>query len=149
IALQVAARYPERVRTATLGGAGLPFPGQQKLVAELADALEQDKGFGPLILALAPKDQPRPTEEQIKAASARLLAQNDARAVAAVLRGVSNDKGMVLSEAQVKGIKVPMLALIGADDPLRPGVDALKKQLPEVKVVVIDKADHVTAFGRA
>jgi hypothetical protein len=41
-----------------------------------------------------------------------------------------------------------MLALIGETDPLRAGVDELKKRLPEVKVVVIDKADHMTAFGR-
>jgi len=45
-------------------------------------------------------------------------------------------------------IKVPMLALIGEIDPLRAGVDALKKRLPDVKVVVIDKADHMTACVR-
>ena len=51
-------------------------------------------------------------------------------------------------EEKVKGIKVPMLALIGENDPLRAGVDELKNRLPALKVVVIDRADHVTAFGR-
>jgi hypothetical protein len=41
-----------------------------------------------------------------------------------------------------------MLALIGEADPLRAGVDELKKRLPELKVVVIDKADHMTTFIR-
>jgi pimeloyl-ACP methyl ester carboxylesterase len=148
ITLQVAARYPERVRTATLGGMGLPDPGRAKLMVALADSLEKGKGLGPLILALTPKDQPRPTPEQIQFINTMLLSRNDAKALAAVIRGGISDKLMALSEDQVKAIKVPTLALIGADDPLRAGVDALKRQLPEVKVVVIDKADHMTAFGR-
>jgi pimeloyl-ACP methyl ester carboxylesterase len=148
ITLQIAARYPQRVRTATLGGAGLPQPGREKLMEALADSLEQGKGFGPLIMALTPKDKPRPTEEQIKAINAALRARNDVKALAAVIRGGINDKDLPLSEQQVQGIKVPMLALVGETDPLRAGVDELKKRLPEVKVVVIDKADHVTAFGR-
>jgi pimeloyl-ACP methyl ester carboxylesterase len=148
IALQVAARYPERVRTATLGGAGLPMPGREKLMESLADSLEQGKGLGPLIVALTPKEKPQPTEEQIKTIDAVLLARNDSKALAAVIRGGINDKELVLSEEKIKGIKVPMLALIGEVDPLRPGVDELKKRLPDVKVVVIDKADHITAFSR-
>ncbi len=148
IALQVAARYPQRVRTATLGGMGLPEPGREKFMAALADSLEEGKGLGPLVLALTPKDRPRPSAEQIAAINALLLSRNDTKALAAVIRGSINDKKLPLSEAQVKGIKVPMLALVGADDPLKSGVDALKKQLPEVKVVVIDRADHMTAFGR-
>jgi pimeloyl-ACP methyl ester carboxylesterase len=148
ITLQIAARYPERVRTATLGGAGLPPPGREKHMEGLADSLERGEGFGPLIVAMTPKGQPRPTEEQIKAIDAMLLARNDTKALAAVLRGDLNDKGLALSEEEVKGIHVPMLALIGEADPLRAGVDELKKRLPEVQVVVIDKADHRTAFGR-
>jgi pimeloyl-ACP methyl ester carboxylesterase len=148
LTLQLAARYPERVRTATLGGAGLPLPGRAQLMAALADSLEQGQGLGPLIVALTPTDQPRPTEAQIKAIDARLLAHNDSRALAAVIRGDINAKDLALSDDQVRGITVPMLALIGAADPLRAGVDELTKRLPGVKVVVIDKADHRTAFGR-
>ena len=148
IALQVVARYPERVRTATLGGNGLPQPGRARLMGPLADSLEQGKGLGPLIVALTPRDQPRLTAEQIKAIDARILGRNDAKALAAVIRGNINDKGLVLSEDQIKGIKAPMLALIGSADPLRAAVDDLKKQRPDVKVIVIDKANHMTAFNR-
>jgi pimeloyl-ACP methyl ester carboxylesterase len=148
ITLQLAARHPERLRTATLGGMGLPQPGREKFMETLADSLEQGKGFGPLVLALTPKDRPRPTAEQIKAIDALLLGRNDAKALAAVARGNVIDKKLALSDEQIKGIKVPMLALVGADDPLRAGVDALKGRLPAVQVVVIDKADHITAFNR-
>jgi pimeloyl-ACP methyl ester carboxylesterase len=148
LTLQLVARYPQRVRSATLGGAGLPVPGQAKFLEALAESLEQGKGFGPLIVALTPKEKPRPTEEQIQRINAVLLARNDAKALAAVLRGNLNDKDLALSEEKVKGIKVPLLALIGASDPLRAGVDELKKRLPDLKVVVIDKADHITAFSR-
>jgi pimeloyl-ACP methyl ester carboxylesterase len=145
ITLQIAARYPERVRTATVGGIGLPRPGANAFYATLADSLEQGKGFAPLILALTPKDRPKPTEEQMKQIDERLMAHNDVKALAAVMRGMA-DKDLPLSDEMVKGIKVPMLSLIGEIDPLKEGVDELKKRLPELQVVVIKKADHVTAF---
>lgn len=148
ITLQIAARYPERVRTATLAGSGLPLPERKKMQEELADSLEQGRGIEPLIRALTPKDRPKPTAQQIKAINAVFLAQNDSKALAAAVRGLATDKNLDLSEEQVKAIKVPMLAVIGADDPIRKGVDELKKRLPELKVVVLDKADHITAYGR-
>jgi pimeloyl-ACP methyl ester carboxylesterase len=148
IALQIVARYPERVRTATLGGSGLPLSERKKMMKELADSLEAGKGIGPLILALTPQNRPKPTEQQIKAINAVFLAANDSKALAAVVRGLAADKNLDLSEEQVKAIKVPMFGVIGADDPIRKGVDELKKRLPELKVVVIDKADHITAYGR-
>ena len=85
LTLQIAARHPERVRTATLGGAGLPQPGRERLLEELAQSLEQGKGLGPLVVALTPQGRPRPTEEQIKAIDAALLGRNDAKALAAVI----------------------------------------------------------------
>jgi pimeloyl-ACP methyl ester carboxylesterase len=149
IALQVAARYPQRVRTLTVGGAGLPLPERRKRLTALAESLEAGKGIGPLIVALTPKDQPPPTEERIQFINATLLSRNDPKALAALLRGGIDNKDLALSDEQVRGIKVPAQALIGADDPLRVEVDALKKLLPGMKVIVIDKADHISAFTRA
>ncbi len=148
ITLQMAARYPERVRTATLGGGGLPLEERKKMQEALADSLEQGKGLGPLIGALTPKDRPKPTEQQIKAINAIFLAKNDSKALSAVMRGGVTDKNLNLSDERVKSIRVPMLAVIGSDDPIRVAVDELKKRLPEMKVVVIDKADHITTYGR-
>ena len=102
ITLQIATRYPERVRTATLGGNGLPLPGRQKFMKALADSLEQGKGFEPLIAALTPKGQPRPSQEQITAINERLTARNDIKALAAVIRGSINDKDLELYKTTPK-----------------------------------------------
>ncbi|HEY7326181.1 MAG TPA: alpha/beta hydrolase [Gemmataceae bacterium] len=148
ITFQIAAHNPERVRTATLGGGGMPLPERRKYMEAVADSLEQGKGIGPLIAALTPKDRPKPTDDQIKAINTIFMKGNDPKALAAVMRGNLNDKGLALSDEKIKAIKKPMLALIGEVDPVRPGVDELKKRLPDLKVVVIDRADHITAYGR-
>jgi pimeloyl-ACP methyl ester carboxylesterase len=147
LTLQLAVRYPERLRSATLGGAGLPLSGSGQFFETLADSLEQGKGMGPLIVALTPKGRPKPSDEQIKTIDSRLRSTNDVKALAAVIRGLAS-KELAISSEQVKGIKVPMTALIGEVDPLREGVDALKKLRPDLPVVVIDKADHISAFSR-
>ncbi len=54
-------------------------------------------------------------------------------------RGLARD---TLSDKEVEGVCVPILAIIGAD-----GVEQLKKLLPKTKVVVIDKADQWTALN--
>jgi pimeloyl-ACP methyl ester carboxylesterase len=146
ITLKLVTTHPERVRTATLGGAGWSKPGERdRGFLELADSLEQGKGFGPLILRLTPKGQPKPTEEQIKATNERISAANDVKALAAVIRGF---KELAVSEDKLKTINVPMLALIGANDPIKAAVDTLKERLPDLQVVVIDDADHMTAVGK-
>jgi pimeloyl-ACP methyl ester carboxylesterase len=42
--------------------------------------------------------------------------------------------------------KIPALALIGEVDPLKAGVDNLDGLMPNLKIVVIPKANHLTAF---
>jgi pimeloyl-ACP methyl ester carboxylesterase len=147
IAMTFAIHHPERVRTLTAGGAGVPERGREKLFLELADSLEKGKGIGPLIIALTPKNQPKPTPETIKVIDTMVLSFNDGKALAAVIRSAGN-KDLLLSDKQIQGIRAPTLALIGADDPLRPGVDELKRLVPKTRVVVIDMADHITAFNR-
>jgi pimeloyl-ACP methyl ester carboxylesterase len=138
--------HPDRLLSATLGGAGGLRAGTVPLRFEaLAESLEQDKGFGPLIEALTPAGRPKPTPEQVEFVSRMLAAANDTKALAAVVRGF---KDLAVSDDELKANKVPALALIGEIDPLKKGVDDLKDRLPNLKVVVIDGADHVTAFGR-
>jgi pimeloyl-ACP methyl ester carboxylesterase len=140
------AEHPERVLSVTLGGAG--WSNEQdstlSLLDELADSLEQGKGIAPLILRLTPEGQPKPTEEQMKAMSSVVMLMNDPKALAAVARGM---KGLAITEDQIKANKMPVLALIGEIDPLKEGVDALEGVMPNLEVVVIEKADHMTAFA--
>jgi pimeloyl-ACP methyl ester carboxylesterase len=140
------ATHPERVLSATLGGAaGLREGADFKFFDELADSLEQGKGMGSLITALTPPGQPKPTEEQIKLINIMLTTTNDPKALAAVVRGW---RSLVVSDEKLKANEVPSLALIGGIDPLKKGVDEVKDRMAKLQVVVIDGADHLTAFGK-
>ena len=48
----------------------------------------------------------------------------------------------------MKANKVPVLALIGMNDPLKKNVEDIKDRLANLQVVVIDGGDHLTAFTR-
>jgi pimeloyl-ACP methyl ester carboxylesterase len=139
------ANHPDRLVTATLGGAGWTRPddGRLSFMTELADSLDSGKGIGPLIEHLTPANRPKPTDEQIKAINQMLLLTNDAKALAACMRGM---KGIAVTEEQLRASKVPTLCIIGSDDPLKVGVDDLAKVKPDITVKVIENTDHMTAF---
>lgn len=146
ITAKLLATHPDRLLSATLGGhGGIRDSGRNQFYDELATSLEQGKGFGPLVVALTPPGQPRPSAEQIAAVSARLSSTNDAQALAAVVRGFP---GLAVALERLKKNQVPTLALIGELDPLKPGVDSLQGEMTNLKVVVIPGADHVTAVSR-
>jgi pimeloyl-ACP methyl ester carboxylesterase len=138
--------HPNRVLTATLGGAGWNDPkdhSQADLLNQLADSLEQGKGIGPLIIALNPVGAPPPTPQAIEMTNKMFLSANDPLALAAVARGHMPQE----PEAKIRANKIPTLALIGEVDPLKAGVDQLKTMMPNLTVVVIPGANHLTAFA--
>jgi pimeloyl-ACP methyl ester carboxylesterase len=98
-----------------------------------------------LIEALTPPGQPKPSAEQIKAINLLLTAGNDVQALAAVARGL---KDLAVADDKLKANRVPVLAVVGADDPLKAGVDLLKDRMANLQVVVIKDADHMTAFTK-
>ena len=140
----IVTEHANRCLTATLGGAGWRDPNeqaQQKMLSDLADSLEQGKGITPLILALNPPGAPVPTPQMIEATNKMFLSVNDPLALAAVARGHLP----TISEKKIRANKVPTLALIGEMDPLKAGVDQLKTMMPNLTVVVIPKATHLSA----
>jgi pimeloyl-ACP methyl ester carboxylesterase len=146
ITAKLLATHPDRLLSATLGGSGGIRSGAiPPRYDVLAESLEQGKGFGPLIEYLTPAGRPKPTEEQINLINERLEAANDTKALAAVIRGL---KDLAVSDEQLKANKVPTLALIGEIDPLKKGVDDLDGRMANLRVVVIEGADHITAFAR-
>jgi pimeloyl-ACP methyl ester carboxylesterase len=144
--LKLVTMHPERFRSATLGGAGWRSPGESGGVDGLAESLESGNGIAPLMIALTPAGQPTPSPEQIKMVNQMLMATNDAKALAAVIRGMGE---LSVPEDAVRKIEVPMLAVVGEIDPLRAGVDLLDQMLPaeEVEVVVLPGKDHMTAIA--
>jgi len=147
ITTELLTRHPERLLTATLGGAGWRSPKESEdlkpLFNRLAESLEQGKGLGPLVVALTPPGQQAPPPDQMEAISKRMLATNDPLALAAVMRA---PQGQV-PEAKIRSNKIPVLALIGELDPLKAGVDQLDGMMPNLKIVVIPGATHMTAPG--
>jgi pimeloyl-ACP methyl ester carboxylesterase len=136
--------HPDRLLSATLGGGGGILAGDAPgYYEDVADSLEQGKGFGPLLVNLTPPGKPKPTGLQLWQMNRYLTAGNDTLALAAALRGMNH---LCVADDQLRANRVPTLALIGASDPLRKGVDALVGRLANLEVVVIDGADHMTAF---
>lgn len=147
IATKLLTMKPERFLTAALGGAGGlldPTEEQVKLLDQLTADIEKGS-LRTLILALTPEGQPRPTEEQIKQLDASALAGQDISALAALRRA---DIANAVTGEQVAAINVPTIAIIGTADPLIEGVNKLKKAMPKLKVVTVEGASHMTAFGR-
>jgi pimeloyl-ACP methyl ester carboxylesterase len=146
ITLKLLATHPDRLLSATLGGSGGIRAGAMPFRFEaLAESLEQGKGIGPLLEMLTPAGKPKPTAEEIKEINERLEATHDVKALAAVLRGM---KDLAVSDEKLKANRVPTLALIGELDPLKKSVDELKGRMGHLQIVVIDGADHLTAFRR-
>ena len=148
IAGKLLVTHPERLLTVTLGGAGAARPDDRLMagfVDRLADSLEKGEGIGPLVDVLMPAGKPKLSANQLKMLNKFFASHNDTKALAAVVRGW---KELTVSDKELKANRIPVLALIGADDPLKKGVDELRGKLAHLKVVVIPGAEHLFAFFR-
>ncbi len=146
IALQAVTTYPDRFYSVILGGAGWWSPGSRFIDATaVADSLEQGRGLGPLVAALNPVGQFPPTEEQIAAVIARLLARNDPLALAAVMRGEAGERQV--TEERLRANRVPILAVVGELDPLRARVAAMALVASRLEVKVLPGKDHLSAIA--
>ena len=140
--------HPERFLTAILGGSS----GRRNWSAELAKAAEaeadewaQGPPFRAFILRNAPRDQPPPTEEQMRERSQRMLQTIDPLAMAAFAR---SRQRQVVTNTEIAAVRVPVLAVVGSVDPALAGVNELKATMPSLKVVVIEGASHSSADER-
>jgi pimeloyl-ACP methyl ester carboxylesterase len=142
-----AAAHSDRVLTAVFGGSSPRIgwtPQNERDADELAASLEQGKGMRPLILRLSPPNEPKPSGDAIDRQSRAALGRNDALALAAVQRG---NRQQVVTLAEVRGLSMPLLAVVGSADPIKAGVDAFKRIKPDLNVVVIEGATHSGARG--
>jgi pimeloyl-ACP methyl ester carboxylesterase len=145
ITMEIVTHHPERLRTAVIGGAGWSQKDQLAAQKILADSLEEGKGITPIFLVLTPVGEPPPTSEELENRSKRFLSTNDPLALAALLRSFAPTQ----TKAQLRANKIPVLALIGELDPMKMVVDPLKGIMPNLQIVVIPKANHMTAPGDA
>jgi pimeloyl-ACP methyl ester carboxylesterase len=147
LTLNLAARHPERLRSAGVLGAGWEKMEESQFltIAEtLGEQLEAGEGVRPPS-GMFGEDRPKPSF--IHTAMVKILTRyfNDGLALAGVLRGA---KQLALTEEDVRGIPVPMLVIIGTDDPLKVGCDNLKGRVQHLTTVEIPGADHIQAPRR-
>jgi pimeloyl-ACP methyl ester carboxylesterase len=136
--------HPERLLSATLGGAGVFPEGVQQppFLEKLAQSLEDGKGLGPLLTTLSPSGKSNPSSPRAKVLN-KLLVGDNGKALAAVVRSW---KKLGVSREQFKANKVPALALIGSKDPLKATIDHIKDDIGNLKVVVLDGKDHLSTY---
>ncbi len=145
ITLNMLARFPERMLTATTGGAGWTDKVDTKFLDEVADSLANGKGMGPLMNRLTPKGFPKPTAREMANLSIMTATINDMKALAASFRAL---RDLAFPEDILRKNQVPTLALVGALDPLKDDVDAMKSKTQNFTEIVINDSDHLDAFAK-
>jgi pimeloyl-ACP methyl ester carboxylesterase len=136
--------HPERVLSATVGGAGWTrAEDDHAIIEEVAKSLEAGNGIAPLMKALTPTGHQVPTDDQLKLRNQMIMASNDPKALAACIRGMLN---LEITKQQLENNKVPVLAIIGEKDPLKKGVDNMTGIMANLKVVVVANGDHMSTF---
>lgn len=147
ITMRLIVKHPDRLLSAAPCGAGWGQKDNPRMssLVELADSLEQGKGFAPLFNALTPEGQPKPTEERMASMNKMMTSMNDVQALAACIRGMLRD--LYQTEEQLRANKVPTLAIIGGLDPIKQNLDPMVGVMSNLEVLVLENEDHMTAFG--
>jgi pimeloyl-ACP methyl ester carboxylesterase len=93
------------------------------------------------ILANLRPDQPRPSDEDIKARSTACFANTslDRFAMAALARSRPD---RAIMPAHLAAVQVPTFGIVGSLDPLAEGMRQLKKLRPDMKLLIIEGATH-------
>lgn len=138
-----AATYPTRVRTVTFGGssvmsARLWAERFENRVGPIADGLERGDPR-PLLARQAEGEE---LEQRVQ----ELLSRNDLIALAAVVRSF---KAVELTNAEITGLKMPLLVIVGSNDLPESRVTAFDGLQPGLKTVIIEGATHTDTVPRA
>lgn len=124
--LEIAARDPQRVGRAVLGGLGDNLFAPESVAPAAALALENG----------ATADTPPPVREFLRHWDATA---NQASAVAAVLRRPANP---VFTPQRLRQVKMPILLVNGAADPVAARVEQLLAALPTAQLHVLPGVGH-------
>ena len=142
--------HPDRFISATLGGAAGRFRWTKQDTARAeqeASEKERECISRTQTLRLAPANQPRPSEEDLRKRSEACMADpnQDRFALAALHRAMADQ---VITPEQARAVTVPTLGVVGTLDPYLPAFRDLKQLRPDMKLVEIDGATHGTAMRR-
>jgi pimeloyl-ACP methyl ester carboxylesterase len=148
IAAQLLVRYPNRVKTVTLLGAGWEGDDPtalRSLMAELADGFaKRDASALVARVAASGPNTPAPTAAEIAAMNEALFARNDALALSACARSMT--ALFEVSADRLRAVTVPVLAIGGElDTPNVESVARMKTVVRGLQVVELPGANHATS----
>jgi len=142
LTLKFAATYPERLLSAAPLGAGWEpprTPNFLEALAGLAQAVKAGQSVDPL-QAVFGKDRVHLNLAQIFWNKLTTAYLSDNTALAALLQSLPE---LRLTQEDLEAIPVPVLGLVGENDPLRDSAQALIGVVPDHQYVVIADSDHV------
>jgi pimeloyl-ACP methyl ester carboxylesterase len=139
LAASMALSHPERVRTVTLAAGAFPknAAAMGKLTRPWIDDLEHGRRRTTLIKQIVPTLP----DSQVKSFSDQIFAEGDSAALVAVLKSFTD---LTIDWSKVAATKIPAVAIVGVDDPLRPYSRDLAAAWPGAKHVEVPATDHVT-----
>lgn len=147
VALKCAVSYPHRLLGIAPLGAGWETSESSEFIQALPRveaSLRAGKGIPPLSGQLGP-DRKKPGF--IHTQFVRIMTKyfNDPIALADLTPTIG---ALTLDEHELKSILVPVCSIIGSEDSLKPGADALEGRIRNLHRLVIPGADHMNAAGR-
>jgi pimeloyl-ACP methyl ester carboxylesterase len=139
LAATLALSHPERVRTVTLAAGAFPkdAAAMRDLVRPWIDDLEHGRRLTTLLKQIVPVLP----DSQVRSVSDQIFAEGDSAALVDVLKSFPD---VSIDWAQVAVTKIPAVAIVGADDPLRWYSRDLAAKWPGAKLVEIPTTDHMT-----
>jgi pimeloyl-ACP methyl ester carboxylesterase len=144
---QLLALAPDRCLSATLGGGtGRRHwtEADERQAATEADEMARGS-LASQMRRLWPPGKAHPSEKLIERSSALFLSGKDRDALAAVRRSAA---GQVFRTEALRAVGVPLLGIVGSEDPYLASYDELRTVLPQMELVVIEGADHAGTVAR-
>jgi pimeloyl-ACP methyl ester carboxylesterase len=148
IAAQLLVRYPNRVKTVTLLGAGWEGDdpaAMRSLMTELADGFAK-RDASALVSRVTSNGEntPAPTAAEIAAMNDALFARNDALALSACARSMATL--FDVRADRLRAVTTPVLAIVGElDTPNVESVARMKTVVRGLQVVQLPGANHATS----
>lgn len=131
VSAYVAAHFPSRVRSATLGGMGMSLVRPAPANTEIAEAME------------ATNDSDVTDPMAIRFRKFAQQTKSDLKALAALSR--SNER--ILDRTAAAGITVPVLIVVGTEDDVSGSGEELSHLIPGSKFVPLERRDHMRTVG--
>ncbi len=147
VVAQLLTLHPERFASAVLGGAcgRRRWSADDDRRVELEAAEMQQGSLRSQIARLRPAGASPLSGAQVHERSTDRLAGHDVAALAAVRR---SNRDQVITDAALAAVDVPVLGVVGSEDPYIDSFRTLARAMPRLRLVVIDGATHNSAPAR-